>query len=131
MEISQMLKEKRAEHKLTQEMLAEKILVSKKTISNWETGKTMPDINSLIRLAKLFDLSLDRLLLEGSDVVKDIKKKEKAYTYQTIFIVLMTIIFMSLIGYFSFNNPTSVIIFGIVSGGIFGFVIDWIFKTIL
>lgn len=130
MEISQMLKEKRAEHQLTQEMLAEKILVSKKTISNWETGKTMPDINSLIRLAKLFDLSLDKLLLEGSDVVKDIKKKEKAYTNQTIFIILMTIIFMSLIGYFSFNNSTSVIIFGVVSGGIFGFVIDWIGKNI-
>lgn len=131
MEISHMLKEKRAEYQLTQEMLAEKILVSKKTISNWETGKTMPDINSLIRLAKLFDLSLDKLLLEGSEVVKDMEKKEKAYNNQIIFIVLMTVLFMTLIGYYSFNNLTSVLIFGIISGGISGFVIDYFVKNII
>lgn len=78
MEISQILKEKRAEHQLTQEQLAEKVFVSKKTISNWETGKTIPDIESLIRLSNLFDLSLDNLLLEGSDIVTNIKKLEKA-----------------------------------------------------
>lgn len=73
-----MLKEKRKEHQLTQEQLAEKVYVSNKTISNWETGKTKPDIESLILLAKLFHLSLDNLLLEGSEMVesldKDIKK---------------------------------------------------------
>lgn len=78
MKISQMLKEKRKEYQLTQEQLAEKIFVSNKTISNWETGKTKPDIESLILLAKFFHLSLDNLLLEGSEMVesldKDIKK---------------------------------------------------------
>lgn len=73
-----MLKEKRKEYQLTQEQLAEKIFVSNKTISNWETGKTKPDIESLILLAKFFHLSLDNLLLEGSEMVesldKDIKK---------------------------------------------------------
>ena len=48
------------------------------TISNWETGKTTPDIDSLIRLADLFNLSLDNLLLEGSDIVENIKKIEAA-----------------------------------------------------
>lgn len=72
MEISQMLKEKRKEYQLTQEQLAEKIFVSNKTISNWETGKTKPDIESLILLAKLFNLSLDNLLLEDSEMVKSI-----------------------------------------------------------
>lgn len=128
MKISQMLKEKRAEYGLTQEQLSEQIFVSKKTISNWETGKTTPDIDSLIRLAKLFDLSLDELLLEGSDVVKDIKKKEKAYDNQRLFIVILTMLAMTGIGYYSFNNWASVIIFGIGTGGIFGYVIDSIGK---
>jgi Predicted transcriptional regulators len=57
--------------------LAEKLLVSPKTISNWETGRTFPDIESLIRIAKLYNLSLDNLLVEGSDVVKDIEKKTR------------------------------------------------------
>ncbi|MEG2254447.1 MAG: helix-turn-helix transcriptional regulator [Vagococcus sp.] len=84
MEISQMLKEQRKKYELTQEDLSEKIFVSKKTISNWETGKTTPDIDSLIRLAKLFDLSLDELLLEGSTIVEEMKKKEVAYQAQKI-----------------------------------------------
>lgn len=46
---------------------------NRKTISNWETGKTTPDIDSLIRLANFFYLSLDNLLLEGSEVVENIK----------------------------------------------------------
>lgn len=72
-----MLKEKRKHYQLTQEQLAELIFVSTKTISNWETGKTMPDIDNLIRLAKLFNLSLDNLLLEGSDIVENINKDIK------------------------------------------------------
>ena len=44
-DIDIILKEKRAEYQLTQEQLAEKIFVSKKTISNWETQKTTPDID--------------------------------------------------------------------------------------
>lgn len=77
MKISNMLKEKRKEYQLTQEELAEKIFVSSKTISNWENDKTKPDIESLILLAKLFDLSLDNLLLEESDMVKSIDKDIK------------------------------------------------------
>ncbi|MBO0475764.1 helix-turn-helix transcriptional regulator [Vagococcus sp. DIV0080] len=75
MEIKNMLKQKRIEHKMTQEELSEKLYVSSKTISNWETGKTTPDLDSLIRLKKLFDISLDELLMEGSEVVENIKKR--------------------------------------------------------
>jgi len=75
MSIDEILKKKRIEYKLTQEQLSERIFVSRKTISNWETGKTSPDIDSLIRLAHLFNLSLDNLLLEGSDLVKNIKNQ--------------------------------------------------------
>lgn len=80
MELKKILKEKRKETGWTQEELAEKLLVTSKTVSNWETGKTFPDIESLIRIAKLYHLSLDNLLTEGSDVVKDIERKTKLTT---------------------------------------------------
>jgi len=98
MKISQTIKEKRKEYQLTQEQLAEKIFVSTKTISNWETEKTTPDIQNLILLSKLFDISLDNLLLEGSDIVetlnKDVKKGRSL-------LKLITIISLSLILIFS------------------------------
>lgn len=44
----------------SQEELAEKIYVSRQTISNWETAKNYPDIHSLLRLSSLFNVSLDQ-----------------------------------------------------------------------
>ena len=84
MQISQTLKARRKEQSLTQAQVAEKIFVSQKSVSNWETGKTYPDIDSLIRLAKLYDLSLDNLLLEGSDIVEDIKEKAELKSLEKI-----------------------------------------------
>lgn len=88
--LSETLKEKRIEKQLTQEQLSEKIYVSRKTISNWETGKTTPDIDSLILLVSLFDLSLDHLLLEGSDIVKSIKNQAELKNTK-IFLVITSI----------------------------------------
>jgi len=102
MVIGKMLKEKRTENQLTQEQLSEKIFVSRKTISNWETGKTTPDIDSLIRLANLFDLSLNDLLLEGSEVVENIKKyseikRSRIYSAMS-YTVTVSLIIISLFG---------------------------------
>lgn len=52
MEISEKLQNKRKEMNLTQEEIAEKIHVSRQTISNWETGRTLPDIKSLILISE-------------------------------------------------------------------------------
>ncbi|MDO7204526.1 helix-turn-helix transcriptional regulator [Paraclostridium bifermentans] len=82
MKISTIIKQRRLDLNLTQEQVAEQIFVSTKSISNWENDKNFPDIESLVRLAKLYDLSLDSLLLEGSDIVKDIKKKKKCMNYR-------------------------------------------------
>ncbi|KAF1296691.1 hypothetical protein BAU15_13450 [Enterococcus sp. JM4C] len=123
MEISQMLKEKRKEYQLNQEQLAEKVFVSKKTISNWETGKTTPDIDSLIRLAKLFDLSLDNLLLEGSMVVEEIKKREKAFEIQKVSLLgaqltnLLLIAFLflpELLSQFYISEPMYIVLLGVI-----------------
>lgn len=79
MEFHRVLKEKRKEFGLTQEELAEKLQVSRSAISNWEIGRNYPDIQTLISLAKTFDVSLDYLLNEDLEIAKsldlDIKKK--------------------------------------------------------
>ncbi|MBO0442269.1 helix-turn-helix transcriptional regulator [Vagococcus fluvialis] len=76
MRLGEVLKEKRVELNLTQEEVGEKLFVTRQTISNWENGKTLLDIDSLIDIASFYDLSLDKVLLKGSDIVEDIKKKK-------------------------------------------------------
>ena len=56
------LKFLRKEHKIGQKYLAEKLNVSVKTISHWETGYTEPSINQLIALANFFNLSIDEIV---------------------------------------------------------------------
>ena len=62
MELSKQIKKYRKEQKLSQEDLAEKIHVTRHTISNWERGKNIPDLNSLILLSQIFNTSLDNLV---------------------------------------------------------------------
>lgn len=56
------LKELRKEKKYSQKDVAEKIGVSQKTISDYEIKKTEPDISTLIKLADLYNISMDELL---------------------------------------------------------------------
>jgi len=130
MELNQTLREHRQKQGLTQQQLADRLFVSNKTISNWETGKTLPDIESLIRLANLFDLSLDNLLLEGSDIVEDIKAKEKAYAVQQAAtlgpqlanILLMLLLFLPTISdYFYMSDSLFFILVAVILANYFSF----------
>ena len=68
MEIGSIIKTARNEAGLSQEQAAEALGVSRQTVSNWETGKTYPDIISVIKMSDLYSVSLDRLLKEESSV---------------------------------------------------------------
>ncbi|MCY7164614.1 helix-turn-helix domain-containing protein [Streptococcus gallolyticus] len=70
MELERRLVELRKEKNLSQEELAEKLYVSRQTISNWERGKTYPDINSLLLIATYFGISLDNLIKGDVDIMK-------------------------------------------------------------
>jgi len=59
--VGQKLKEQRLKQNETQESVANKLGVSRQTISNWENGKTLPDIDSLIKLSQIYQLSIDEL----------------------------------------------------------------------
>ena len=62
MDFGSKIKQARLDIKLTQEYAAQELGVSRQTISNWENGKTYPDIVSVIRMSELYQVSLDHLL---------------------------------------------------------------------
>lgn len=62
MELKEQLKAHRARLGMSQEDLAGRIFVSRQTISNWETDRTYPDVQSLLLLSELFDTSIDELV---------------------------------------------------------------------
>ena len=72
MELGNQMKKYRGELSLSQDALAEKIYVSRQTISNWETGKSYPDVNSLIRMSEVFGISVDSLLKGDVEEMKKI-----------------------------------------------------------
>ena len=92
-------------------------MFQKKTISNWETGKTTPDLDSLIRLANLFDLSLDNLLLEGSSIVENIKHDMELKTLRVIQICNILISLCTMLVVFVSDLPYLVLIAFVVIGG--------------
>lgn len=55
------IKEYREELQLTQKELAEKIGNSQRNISNWESGASEPDCETIIKLAEILDISIDQL----------------------------------------------------------------------
>lgn len=99
MEIGKKLKNARIEAGLTQEKAAEKIDVSRQTISNWENEKSYPDIISVIALSDLYSVSLDELLKgdqkmaehleESTNVVKSNKKLTGAILFNIILMILL------------------------------------------
>lgn len=68
MDIGTKIKNARIAAQLTQEQVAEALGVSRQTMSNWENGKTYPDIVSVIKMSDLYAISLDHLLKEKEEV---------------------------------------------------------------
>jgi len=58
------IKKFRKSKKLTQEQVAEKLNVSRQTVSKWESGETIPDIYNCCELAKLYEITVDDLINE-------------------------------------------------------------------
>ncbi|WP_305114110.1 helix-turn-helix transcriptional regulator [uncultured Adlercreutzia sp.] len=71
MELPQQLKANRERLGLTQEDVAQRIFVSRQTMSSWETGKTYPDVQSLLLLSNLFGVSIDSLVKGDVETMKE------------------------------------------------------------
>lgn len=91
MELGKQIKKYRQEAKLSQDELANRIYVSRQTISNWENDKSYPDVNSLVLLSEIFQISLDKLIKGDIDTMKEAIQNEeitKLKRYGTIYTIL-------------------------------------------
>lgn len=117
MELGKQIKMYRLENKLSQEELADRIYVSRQTISNWENDKSYPDINSLVLLSEVFKVSLDKLIKGDIDVMKDVIKKEevdKMNRYGKIYTIMLIVTVVSVVPLFMWLGFWALIPWGIV-----------------
>ncbi len=63
---------------LTQEELAAELFVTRQTVSNWETGKNYPDLNTILKLSEIFGISLDEMLKCDESMIASMDR-ERAY----------------------------------------------------
>ncbi|MDD6646612.1 MAG: DUF3955 domain-containing protein [Firmicutes bacterium] len=74
MNFKEQIRKIRSDNNLTQEQLAAVLNVSRQTVSSWETGRNLPDLEMVVTIAKQFDLSLDHLILGGNEMTKKLIK---------------------------------------------------------
>ena len=84
MELGQQIKKFRNELSLSQDALAEKVYVSRQTISNWENDKSYPDVNSLVLLSEVFNTSIDNLIKGDVEVMKEQVRSEDKKEFEKI-----------------------------------------------
>lgn len=118
MELGNQIRKYRKELEISQEKLAEKIYVSRQTISNWENDKNYPDINSLLRLSEVFNISLD-ILIKGDlkKMKKDINEKDRKdfSKISNILAVLFGLLILTPVPLLHFLGKAGIIIWSILA----------------
>lgn len=94
MNLSQQIKKLRDRDQLSQEDLAEKIYVSRQTISNWENERSYPDVHNLLLMSVLFDVTLDELVKGDVDQMRRMIQNDEMdrYTKWMVIFMLATVI---------------------------------------
>ena len=127
--IGHFIKELRKEKGLSQTKLAEMIPITRQAISNWETGKASPDSQVMIILSKIFDVSIDEIIVgrrlkkeEEKTVKEEIKlalvdennnQKRKIYRLFKLFILVIIIFIILFLSYYFFTNYNSIKVYRI------------------
>ena len=109
MKIGEKIKEQRALNKWTQEQLAGFLNVSRSTVSSWEVGRNYPDLEMIITISDLLGISLDTLLREDSEMIKDTTKnlkRGKIYRNVLVMIGILVVFFLGVQGKMVFNEAS-------------------------
>lgn len=117
MELGKQIKKHRQEVQLSQEKLADRVCVSRQTISNWENDKSYPDVNSLVLLSEIFQISLDNLIKGDIEVMKDVIQKEeivKMNRYGKIYTIMLIVTVVSAVPLFMWLGVWAFIPWGII-----------------
>ena len=133
MELGKHIKMYRQEAHLSQEELANRVYVSRQTISNWENDKSYPDVNSLVLLSEIFRISLDKLIKGDIEVMKNVIQKEeieKMNRYGKIYTIMLIVTAVSAVPLFMWLGVWAFIPWGIIwaSSMYFAFKIEKIKK---
>lgn len=96
LELGNQIKTYRTDMNLSQEELADKIYVTRQTISNWENNKSYPDIHSLLLLSSLFHVSLDQFIKGDVQIMKEtINKADKqAFNRDSVIFSVLLVLFI-------------------------------------
>ena len=102
---------------LSQEALAEKVYVTRQTISNWENGKSYPDIHSLLLLSSVFHVTIDQLIKGDVKIMKEVISQNELRTFNrdsTIFASLLILSLLSFVPLTVFFGFAGLIIFALL-----------------
>ena len=97
MEVKNQIRAYRSGLGMSQEELAEAVYVTRQTVSNWETGKSYPDIQSLLRLSALFGISLDQLIKGDAEQMKEKINAEEIRAFNRLSNVFTLMMVLSLL----------------------------------
>lgn len=104
MELGAHIKEHRKELGLSQDDLAAKIYVSRQTISNWEVGRTYPDVQSLLLLSNVFGVTVDSLIKGDVETMAQVMDAAvKKYNALSTITVVSTVVFLALSAWAAFQ----------------------------
>lgn len=98
MELGNQIRKYRNALSLSQDALAEKVYVSRQTISNWENGKSYPDVNNLVLLSEVFGTSIDNLIKGDVEIMKKHVRSEKRNEFKrltTLYFILFVAMMVS------------------------------------
>ncbi|MGX6978082.1 helix-turn-helix domain-containing protein [Vagococcus elongatus] len=107
MDIGRKLKEARLASGMTQEQVAEKIGVSRQSISNWENEKNFPDIISVIHLSDVYGVSLDILLKGDDQMIKHLDESTNIIKSNKKLLTALALNFLVILLFIIFNSPIS------------------------
>ena len=102
MDIGTQIKQLREKNKLTQEAFGEKIYVSRQAVSKWENDRGVPDIENIIMISEIFDISLDELI-KGNEKIKDRIIANNASKKWHILVIVYLVSIVGYISYFAFR----------------------------
>lgn len=119
MQVGNQIKKYRDQLHLSQEQLAEKIYVTRQTISNWETNKSYPDIHSLVLLSQIFNVSIDQLVKGDLEMMKYQIEKEEVNKFNknaVIYGALLLIAVLSLVPLWTCLQAAGIFIWILIYG---------------
>lgn len=136
--IGAFLKELRKEKNITQEQLADEMRVSRRTVSRWETGSNMPDLDILIDISEYYGVDLKDILngqRKSDDMDKELKdtvlkaaeysnddKEKMIKRFHFMFICALVFLTVAVVTMFLLTGPASDIINGVCIGVGYGMV---------